>query len=270
MCNIYLQEILNNKLLNAANIGNISSVYESLAEGANPDAKDSDNDSAIYLAALNGDIEIVKLLCDNGADVNVKNNKDDTALDGAIYGRKLQVVNYLYGQGCQRKNSSNHVEILDRLKANGIEKLYHITHKNNIESIKENGGLMSWNYLFENGIDIPVPGGNELSRGLDVNKELEDYVRLCFVKDLPMFDGRENLKVLEIDVKVVEWDTTLFCDMNATANRATCGPGFEHLDNIDFEVISEGRGQYNRTTYCLYQAEVLVKTFIPIDLIKNI
>ena len=45
-------------------------------------------------------------------------------------------------------------EILQFLKSKGIKSFYHFTDKANINSIKLNGGLYSWNYCLNNNIEI--------------------------------------------------------------------------------------------------------------------
>ena len=66
------------------------------------------------------------------------------------------------------------------LENNGIRYLYHFTDRRNIPSIKRHGGLLSWSYCEKHKIDIPNPGGGNLSRNLDEMRNLQDYVRLSF------------------------------------------------------------------------------------------
>ena len=72
----------------------------------------------------------------------------------------------------------------DIINEYNIHSLYHFTDKENLNSIKENGGLFSWKYMIEKGIDIPSPGGDRLSRNLDSNKHIENYVKLSFNPNL--------------------------------------------------------------------------------------
>ena len=81
------------------------------------------------------------------------------------------------------------------LENNGIRYLYHFTDRRNIPSIKRHGGLLSWSYCEKHKIDIPNPGGGNLSRNLDEMRNLQDYVRLSFTTEHPMMyvamkDGR--------------------------------------------------------------------------------
>ena len=72
------------------------------------------------------------------------------------------------------------------IKENNISALYHFTDMSNIDSIKQNGGLFSWQYMENNNISISKPGGDGFSRQLDKRKGLQDYVRLSFTKNHPM------------------------------------------------------------------------------------
>jgi len=160
---------------------------------------------------------------------------------------------------------------------NIVISLYHFTDTRNIESIRGKGGLFSWEYCQKNGIYIPAPGGNELSKSLDIRYNLQNYVRLCFVNDHPMIfkakdDGRiKSHKVLEIDFEVIFWDKTIFADRNATSNVVTFGGNLNNFKNIKFDIIRRGNYlnlQPNEKPF--YQAEVLVYEKIPIEFIKNI
>jgi len=103
--------------------------------------------------------------------------------------------------------------------------LYHFTDARNIDSIKQYG-LLSWVQLLQRNIDH-FPGSNRLSRKLDVQHNLQNYVRLCLRPYHPMahiaiIEGRiKNIVWLEIGYGVTHWRTTLFSDDNATSNNAT-------------------------------------------------
>ena len=102
-------------------------------------------------------------------------------------------------------------------------RLYHFTDERNIPSIRAYG-LLSWNRLVGQCISH-VPGSNNLSRELDMRRNLQDYIRLCMDKDHPMAyiaqrDGRvKKLVWLEIDEAVLANSKVLYASDNATANR---------------------------------------------------
>ena len=158
---------------------------------------------------------------------------------------------------------------------NNINCLYHFTDRANIPSIKRRGGLYSWYTCEQKSIEIPIPGGSLLSRNLDLRYNLHDYVRLSFNKRQPMLyvakrDGRINNPVfLEISPEVVYWEETLFSDENATANSAIIGCGLDDFERINFSFAKSGQWQDEQEKK-LIQAEVLVKSHIPLSFIKNI
>lgn len=164
------------------------------------------------------------------------------------------------------------------LKDNRITKLYHFTDFDNLESIIKHGGLYSWADCEEKGIKIAKPGGGDLSRSLDKKGRLERYVRLGFTGDHPMKyvameDGRiSNPVVLEIDLEAAFWDDTLYADRNATRNGANVGGTVDDLKAIRFGLFNRMMRYYDMTEEAkmYYQAEVLVKNFIPLKYITNI
>lgn len=155
-----------------------------------------------------------------------------------------------------------------------IKYLYHFTDRSNILSINQHGGLYSWWSCQSNGISILKPGGDETSRKIDRGKELHDYVRLSFNSNSPMLkqavhEGRiEKPVILTISTEIVYWNSTLFSDVNAAASNAHVGNGMEDFKKIHFEIVTQP--YYSDNTKSFYQAEVLVKTFIPIKYILNI
>ena len=161
------------------------------------------------------------------------------------------------------------------LKDSEINTLFHFTDKANLKSIKKYGGLYSWQHCDSNNIYIPSPGGNELSRNLDKSKGLEDYVRVSFTRNHPMMfvehtRDRNNI-ILELDPEVVYLKSTLYSDVNANRKGASIGNDLSYFKKIRFDLfkypnhfkLSEDERPY-------YQAEILVKSHIPLKYIKNL
>jgi len=160
------------------------------------------------------------------------------------------------------------------LKSKGIKCLYHFTAIENIESIITNQGLYSWNGLQNKGIQS-ILLSNKLSRQLDKQKKLENYVRLSFTNYHPMStkvkkEYSKQLVWLEIDLEVCLWDSTLFSNINATDNNVIIKNDFDFLKTIDFEVFKKRYNTLSGPEKKQYQAEILVKDFLPIEYIKNI
>lgn len=165
------------------------------------------------------------------------------------------------------------------LDENGIKYLYHFTDKSNIPSIKRHGGLLSWSYCDNKGISIPRPGGIGFGRQLDCNRGLQDYVRLCFTREHPMMyvakkDGRiPRPVILVIDIKAALIKGALFSNKNATIERepVNIGETLADLKKIHFQSIKASKHfdlDENERSY--YQAEVMIKTFLPKRYIINL
>ena len=175
------------------------------------------------------------------------------------------------------EKKSNWMEYIHVLENNGITKLYHFTDRENLESIIKNGGLYSWADCRDKGIVIAKPGGSQQSRSLDTRDGLQHYVRLCFTKQHPMMyvamsDGRiTNPIILEIDPIVVSWENTKYADRNATKNGAKVGGSLDDFKRIHFQSVKANKHfDLPEEEQMFYQAEILVKNFIPLSCITNI
>lgn len=174
----------------------------------------------------------------------------------------------------KKNNWQEYKAVLDQ---NGITTLYHFTDRDNLESIINNGGLYSWSDCEQKGIKISKPGGGALSRQLDMKDNLQDYVRVSFTTQHPMMyvamnEGRiSNPVILEIDPEVALLDGTLYADRNATRSGANVGGTTDDLKKIHFKSVKARKHfDLDEDEQPFYQAEVLVKNFIPLEYIKNI
>ncbi|HYD19591.1 MAG TPA: ankyrin repeat domain-containing protein [Patescibacteria group bacterium] len=82
-------------LLDATENGSIGGVRDALARGANIDARQTNNDTALIIAAREGHIEVAKLLIEKGADTALVNNQNQTALMAALRGERSEEMNLL-------------------------------------------------------------------------------------------------------------------------------------------------------------------------------
>lgn len=172
---------------------------------------------------------------------------------------------------------SNWQEFKAILEQYGITKLYHFTDRDNLESIIKHGGLYSWMDCERKGIQIAKPGGGDLSRSLDRRGNLQDYVRVSFTTQHPMMfvamqDGRiSNPVVLEIDPEVIYWAESKYADCNATRNGAIVGGALEDFKRIHFtSVMVRKHFDLPEEEQPYFQAEILIKNYIPLEFIKNI
>ena len=192
------------------------------------------------------------------------------------------IEDYIIGDGGSEVKSEPDEPILKEdaaqieryLDNNGVRCFYHFTDRKNLKSIRDNGGLYSWSYCEKNGISIPVPGGSSSSRSLDRRHHLEDYVRLSFCEDHPMaFRLQEegaDLVLLKIKTDVATLKDTLFSDINATDNNHHHGGKLDDLKRVDIQATKQTYVSKESPIFKKHQAEVLVKTHIPLDSIINL
>lgn len=157
----------------------------------------------------------------------------------------------------------------------GIHSLYHFTDRSNLKSIVKHGGLYSWYHCSSNNINIPVPGGGQLSRDLDQKKGLQDFVRVSFTRSHPMMfvtpiRNRDNV-ILEIDTEVVYWLGTKYADKNATRNDVNVGSTFNDFEQLRLDIFKyPNHFGLSEDVKPYYQAEILIPKMIPIRYIKNL
>ncbi len=174
-------------------------------------------------------------------------------------------------------------DIENILAGHNITKLYHFTHKKNVDSILEKG-LFSWNHIENNEKSFPLDvkfGGNDISRNLDYEKGLQDYVRLSFIPNHPMLLSKWLAEhkcsyycILEIDIEAIYLQDNKYSNMNATDNDCNCGDKLSDFENIDFDNIKKRlknkfHAQKDELGNQEIQAEVLVKTHLPEKYIKD-
>jgi ankyrin repeat protein len=87
------------KLISAIIDGDSKAVKAHIAAGANVNARDGDNKTALMRAAEKGYTDIVRVLIDAGADVNAKDEFDCTAFFKAADKNHIDIVKILIAEG---------------------------------------------------------------------------------------------------------------------------------------------------------------------------
>lgn len=129
-----------------------------------------------------------------------------------------------------------------------IRTLYHFTDRRNIPLIRERGGLYPLAELEAAEVEVPVAGGDEVSRFTDRRSNVHRYVHLCFRDKHPMeFRAREEGRIkqtvfLQIKPNVLQWSGVLFCPMMANSNDAKFYTIDDARSMIDFEVLYPSSG----------------------------
>lgn len=94
------QKELNNRLLKAArDPADINLIGKLLQRGADPNAKQWYDATALHAVAKAGNTEAVKLLHDAGADINAKDKSGQTILHWAVQNENLSVIGLLINRG---------------------------------------------------------------------------------------------------------------------------------------------------------------------------
>ena len=167
---------------------------------------------------------------------------------------------------------ANAAAFKSHLISNGVRYFYHFTDRRNLDSIKKQGGLYSWRYCEDHGITIPYPGGDGTSRSLDSYHGLSDYVRLSFCTDHPMKWVLEqkgyNMVLLRVRIDVACLEGTLFSDINATDSNHRHGGTLDDLKRVNIQATQENYVSKTSPIFKQHQAEVMVKTFIPLEYIE--
>lgn len=128
-------------LLVAAAVGNVEIARALLEAGADIDAGDSDNSTALGVAALRRQGEMVAFLIESGANVNHRDRKADCPLSFAVFGGDEAIIQQLLDAGAD----------LYFRNPNG-ETLLHIACSRNVRGLVE--------HLLESGADVDVLSAN--------------------------------------------------------------------------------------------------------------
>ncbi|RKU17885.1 hypothetical protein C6500_14875 [Candidatus Poribacteria bacterium] len=96
------------RLSKAAFTGDIAAMKQALTDGADPNTKDPQSGNTLLAtAALMGHTEIVTLLLEHGADVNARNRDDGTALHIAAFFGRTETVKLLLEKGADTTLKNN-------------------------------------------------------------------------------------------------------------------------------------------------------------------
>jgi hypothetical protein len=165
-------------------------------------------------------------------------------------------------------------DIMQYLKDNGINCLYHFTDSDKLDSIIRHGGLLSSKRCLDEAVVMPVREDMAISRDKDAQFGLEDYARLSFCKRLPKIAERkkngQKLVLLKISIEVATFEDTEFADMEATSNLMKHGSTFEDLKRVNIPATQSTDYSMSELELLQKQAEVLVKGIVPLKYILNI
>jgi len=86
-------------LFNAIENNDVNEVKRLIEDGADLEARDERKRTALYVACSEGHLEIAKLLIENGADIEAKGYDNQTPLIAASIYNKIEIVKFLIKNG---------------------------------------------------------------------------------------------------------------------------------------------------------------------------
>jgi hypothetical protein len=164
--------------------------------------------------------------------------------------------------------------MVEILKNNNINSLWHFTDISNLKLINRCGGLLSKTELKKRGLFEQVKsGGDQLSQDLDRRHNNWDKISLSFTPKTPMaFYKKKELHpiYIEIDPAVIAVNNAVFTDTNATSNEHLKRTGLYGLDLVRFDMINKKPDPGNEDWKKYVQAEALIPKQIEIKYFKRI
>lgn len=161
----------------------------------------------------------------------------------------------------------------------GIDGIWHFTDETNLSLIIREKGLLSYAELVRRCIEIPTPGGNQLSHNLDRHNHVDDYVHLSFLDDHPMlYRAKQENRItepvwLKVEPTILLEEGVMFCSEVSNKTGATLIDGRTAANTIDFEVLftrtdwSDPNIQARRQA--ALKSEILVPIRIPFERIMG-
>lgn len=260
------------KRLDELNNETIIVVYESINEVGKPIAiVKRSNNTYTSVERPNARFEISEKIRIEKEKINKWNWYDETE-----YQRQLTIkrkADLLRQQEFEKQRKQN--QHLDRF---GIDYLFHMTHKDNLQNILQNG-LKSHNEARRNDLTRVDIADNQVNdrrsrREPIYNRSIHDYVPLYFNPKNPMLFRRSNIQnnivILAIDRNILYQDNIIFTDGNAAANATSFYNNPEELNNLSWSCINAEYWNDIVDGKRLKCSEVLVYPNIPTSSIQKI
>ncbi|RWS23760.1 E3 ubiquitin-protein ligase MIB2-like protein [Leptotrombidium deliense] len=180
-------ETKNASLLNVSSVGDLSFIKR-LLDAVDINAEDKDGNNAIHIAANANQVEVLKLLLENGAEVNAINNDGNSALHVAILATSLECVGLLLDKQIKVNRFNNYkkselmcamqLKLVEPFKEKREKIIQMLIKKANIDLKAQSDDSMTAfdgsNYLF-----YAIECGNVFA----VEQLLEKDITLCETKN---------------------------------------------------------------------------------------
>ena len=163
------------------------------------------------------------------------------------------------------------------LQRYGVNGIWHFTDRTNVQSIINNGGLLSLTESRRRRLAIPTPGGNQWSHDADGIRGVDQYVHLAFLDDHPMlFRAKEDKRItdpvwLKISTAILANPDVRYTMDVSNKNGVPILTAREAIDELDFQVLftrtdwREPEIQARRRS--ALKSEILIPNHVPIEMI---
>jgi hypothetical protein len=168
----------------------------------------------------------------------------------------------------------------DPFRQHKVKAFYHFTDKQNLASIRKQGGLLSLAELRRRKIVVPKPGGNQWSHDADAMSRVDDYVHLCLRESHPMeYQAKKNGHIgdtvfLEIDPDIRHQAGVMYAPDVSNKSGVTLIAINEALKKIDYEVLYTKTDWNDAAIKARLQlagkCEILVPKHVPLTFIRNL
>ena len=167
-------------------------------------------------------------------------------------------------------------QVIQYLRDNGIDCLYHITSRMTWATIREKG-ICALSLLEEQGLTPPEFGSDSLDREIRQRKGLDHYVSLSFSISSPFLHRSQKagfLKqfvVIKVSLDVLSSPESFIYDTNPVDETAQKGSTLDYLKSLRLDIAHSGTTARleKHTDRRFVSAEVSIKGRIPVEFIIN-
>ncbi len=104
---LHLSPVSAGPIHDAAGSGDVDHIKQLIDQGANIEERDETRETPLFAAALSGQTAVVRMLIERGADTHARNDRGMTPLHAAAFGGHLTVVRHLIDRGAKVNDSEN-------------------------------------------------------------------------------------------------------------------------------------------------------------------
>jgi hypothetical protein len=158
------------------------------------------------------------------------------------------------------------LSISEKFKELRGEVLFHYTHEDNIESIKQKDWIIySSSQIGANGVNPSFITDSD-SRNIDSQRGYNNYVFLVFTHSHPMLfrKGQEGIpmKYYSINISILDIPGVLIADRVATDNSVNLYTPAEALKKLDIGSCHDNLTKFTQDWYNVRDFEILIPGYI--------